>query len=192
MKEINAFQLIPIPEGCEVSVKQREVTVKGKRGTLTRSFKHLCIDIYVLKESNEIKVEKWFGKKREIAAVRTICSHISNMFKGVTYGFQYKMRAVYAHFPINCAISEQGSLIEIRNFLGEKFIRRVKMEEGVTVQSSKAMKDQLILEGNSIEDVSKSAAQIQRSTTVKNKDIRKFLDGIYVSAKGPTNHLKHI
>ena len=184
MKEINSFQLIPIPEGCEVTVKARVVTVKGKRGTLTRCFKHLCIDIYVLKESNEIKVEKWFGKKREIAAVRTICSHISNMFKGVTYGFQYKMRAVYAHFPINCAISEQGSLIEIRNFLGEKYIRRVKMEEGVTVQSSKAMKDQLILEGNNIEDVSKSAAQIQRSTTVRNKDIRKFLDGLYVSEKG--------
>ena len=58
MKEINSFQLIPIPEGCEVTVKARVVTVKGKRGTLTRCFKHLCIDIYVLKESNEIKVNK--------------------------------------------------------------------------------------------------------------------------------------
>ena len=28
------------------------------------------------------------------------------------------------------------------------------------------------------------AALIQQSTTVKNKDIRKFLDGIYVSEKG--------
>ena len=28
-----------------------------------------------------------------------------------------------------------------------------------------------------------SAALIQMSTTVKNKDIRKFLDGIYVSEK---------
>lgn len=27
------------------------------------------------------------------------------------------------------------------------------------------------------------AARIQQSTTVKNKDIRKFLDGIYVSEK---------
>ncbi len=94
------------------------------------------------------------------------------------------MRAVYAHFPINCAISKEGSLIEIRNFLGEKIVRRVEMEEGVTVSSSKAVKDTLILEGNSIEDVSKSAAQIQRSTTVKHKDIRKFLDGLYVSEKG--------
>merc|ERR1719238_2304031 len=37
------------------------------------------------------------------------------------------MRAVYAHFPINCAITEGGTLIEVRNFLGEKFIRKVRM-----------------------------------------------------------------
>ena len=93
------------------------------------------------------------------------------------------MRAVYAHFPINCAISEGGSLIEVRNFLGEKFIRKVRMHPGVTVENSKAQKDELLVSGNSIEAVSQSAALIQQSTTVKNKDIRKFLDGLYVSEK---------
>ncbi|CAG2068653.1 unnamed protein product, partial [Timema podura] len=78
------------------------------------------------------------------------------MIKGVTKGFQYKMRAVYAHFPINCVTSENNSVIEIRNFLGEKFIRRVKMAAGVTVTNSPKQKDELIIEGNSIEDVSRS------------------------------------
>lgn len=102
---------------------------------------------------------------------------------GVTFGFQYKMRAVYAHFPINCVTSENNTVIEIRNFLGEKYIRRVEMAEGVTVVNSTAQKDELIVEGNDIEAVSGSAALIQQSTTVKNKDIRKFLDGLYVSEK---------
>lgn len=93
------------------------------------------------------------------------------------------MRAVYAHFPINCVTSEQNSVIEIRNFLGEKYIRRVEMSKGVTVVNSTAQKDELIIEGNDIEAVSGSAALIQQSTTVKNKDIRKFLDGLYVSEK---------
>ncbi len=117
------------------------------------------------------------------------------------------MRAVYAHFPINCAISEGGSLVEVRNFLGEKYIRRVRMHDGVKCENSKEQKDELIVSGNSIEAVSQvrrghsllpsaasfsprslsafqSAALIQQSTTVKNKDIRKFLDGLYVSEKG--------
>ena len=35
-------------------------------------------------DKDTIKVEKWFGKSKQIAAVRTVCSHIENMFKGVT------------------------------------------------------------------------------------------------------------
>lgn len=66
------------------------------------------------------------------------------------------MRAVYAHFPINCVTSEKGQLIEIRNFLGEKFIRKVKMMKGVTVENSAAQKDELVLKGNDIEAVSQS------------------------------------
>ena len=76
-----------------------------------------------------------------------------------------------------------GALLEVRNFLGEKFLRKVPMAPGVTVEISKAQKDELYVNGNDIELVSKSAARIQQSTTVKNKDIRKFLDGLYVSEK---------
>lgn len=57
------------------------------------------------------------------------------------------------------------------------------MSPGVDVEISKAQKDELYVNGNDIELVSKSAARIQQSTTVKNKDIRKFLDGLYVSEK---------
>ena len=66
------------------------------------------------------------------------------------------MRYVYAHFPINCAISEGGSHIEVRNFLGEKFNRHVDMLEGVQVAASTKQKDELFVEGNDIEKVSKS------------------------------------
>lgn len=60
-----------------------------------------------------------------------------------------------------------------RNFLGEKIIRRVTMHEGVDVEISKSQKDELTLTGNSLENVSQSAADIQQICRVRNKDIRK-------------------
>jgi len=186
MKQILVSQTVKVTEGVTVKVNARTVTCVGPRGKLTRSFKHLALDMQMIKK-DELQVNKWFGKKKEIAAVRTVCSHVSNMIRGVTKGFEYKMRTVYAHFPINCVTSENNTVVEIRNFLGEKFIRKVRMMKGVTVLNSTAQKDELILSGNDIEAVSQSAAFIQQSVKVKNKDIRKFLDGIYVSEKGAVN-----
>ena len=64
-------------------MKARAVTVKGPRGSLTKSFKHLAVDIYMT-DDRTIKIEKWFGKKKQFADVRIVCSHIENLFKGVT------------------------------------------------------------------------------------------------------------
>jgi large subunit ribosomal protein L9e len=47
------------------------------------------------------------------------------------------------------------------------------MHPGVEVEVSKAQKDELILLGSSLENVSQSAADIQQICKVRNKDIRK-------------------
>jgi ribosomal protein L6P/L9E len=60
-----------------------------------------------------------------------------------------------------------------RNFIGEKIVRRVTMHPGVEVEISKNQKDELVLSGNSLENVSQSAADIQQICRVRNKDIRK-------------------
>ena len=103
-----------------------------------------------------IQIEKWFGTKKEVAAVRTIKTHINNLIKGVIKGYKYKMRFVYAHFPINTQISEKGTLVEVRNFLGERIIRKVQLYPGVTCSQSSKVKDEIIVEGNDIELVSRS------------------------------------
>ncbi|KAK4792105.1 hypothetical protein SAY86_022540 [Trapa natans] len=64
------------------------------------------------------------------------------------------------------------------------YVRKVDMLEGVSVVRSEKVKDELVVEGNDIELVSRSCALVNQKCHVKNKDIRKFLDGIYVSEKG--------
>jgi large subunit ribosomal protein L9e len=65
------------------------------------------------------------------------------------------MRLVYAHFPINANAEKGGSELSIRNFLGEKIVRQIPMCEGVKVIKDTDVKDQLLFEGNSIENVSR-------------------------------------
>jgi len=67
-----------------------------------------------------------------------------------------------------------------RNFIGEKIVRKVTMHSGVEVEASKNQKDEIQLIGNSLENVSQSAADIQQACRVRNKDIRKVGAPIYL------------
>jgi len=185
MRDVLKTEELDIPDGVDISVKSRVISVSGPRGKLTKNVRHVNMDIRLLMgKTNKVTLAVWQGGRKHVACLRTIRTLINNMVIGVTKGFRYKMRAVYAHFPINCIIQNDGSMVEIRNFLGEKIVRHVGMLNGVTISESKAQKDELILEGNDIDMVSQSAASIHGICRVRNKDIRKFLDGIYVSDKG--------
>jgi len=186
-KPIITSAQVAIPDTVEVTVNSRYVVVKGPRGTLSKNFNHVPADIYLTTTEDGkkiMKVDVWFGRKKTLASVRTVCSHTSNMISGVTNGFRYTMRFVYAHFPINATIDSPGKVLQIRNFLGEKRVRRVEALEDTKIIRSNDVKDQLILEGNNIEAVSRTCALIHQQCLVKKKDIRKFLDGIYVESKG--------
>uniref|UniRef100_H0VCL4 60S ribosomal protein L9 n=1 Tax=Cavia porcellus TaxID=10141 RepID=H0VCL4_CAVPO len=158
MKTILSNQTVDIPEN------------EGTHKTLPRDFNHIIVELSLGKKKKRLQ---------ELAVVHTICSHVENMIKGVTLGF-----CLCAHFPINVVNQENGSLVEIRNFLGGKYICWDYMRAGIACSVCQTQRDELILEGNHIELVSNSAALSQQATTVKNKDIGKIWDGIYVSEKG--------
>ena len=183
MKLILKAEQLEVPEGITVRSKARTVEVEGPRGKLTKAFKHLSVNITVAEDGRKVKVESWFANKKLRACVRTVKSGIQNMITGVTKGFEYHMRLAYAHFPINIHIPNDHKSIEIRNYIGERQVRRIDMLAGVSIDKGKDVKDELILWGNDLELVSLSAALIQQSCQAKKKDIRKFLDGIYVSEK---------
>lgn len=173
MRVVEAVKSIKIPEGVEVKVKGRVVTVKGEKGVLTRDFSHAPISIR-LKE-DMVKVQANWPRKREAALVGTVCSHIQNMITGVTKGFTYKLKIVFSHFPISVKVKEKTVAIE--NFTGERSPRIAEIVGNAKV----VVKDEdVVVQGVSLEDVGQTAANIERSTKVRRKDPRVFLDGLYV------------
>ena len=162
-----------------------QVKVVGPRGELNlnmRKFNRL-VDIKVVASWKKVRLDIWHGTRKELASLRSLGAKIDNMFTGVTKGFLYKMRFVYNHFPINSGIEDGGKVLTIRNFLGEKRVRTITMLDGVTIVKSADVKDEVQISGNDVDKVSLSASQIYDSCKVRNKDIRKFLDGVYISEK---------
>src|SRR5687767_2742519 len=107
----------PLP--VDVKIRSRIVTVKGPRGELHKDLKHLSVAFEQPRKSpNTILISLHHGNRKNVAALRTVRSLIQNMVVGVTKGYKYKMRYVYAHFPINVNIEKNKETglgeIEIR------------------------------------------------------------------------------
>merc|ERR1712178_567659 len=183
MKNLHAKLTVKIPDGVTVDVKSRNVVVKGPRGTLTKSFKHMSIDLFK-PDANTVQVEKWFSLSKEQAVIKTCASHIQNMITGVTKGFQYRMKMVYAHFPTNAQIANDAKSVDMVNFIGQKVKFNIQALDGVKIERDPKVNTELLVSGNDIENVSGTCALINQSCQVKRKDIRKFLDGVYVAEKG--------
>ena len=167
-------RIIQVPDGVEVNIEGRKVTVKGVKGTLARDFSYVSI-LMDAKGDKTVRVWAEWPRKKEASLVGTIHSHIQNMITGVQKGFSYKLKIVFSHFPISVKVQDKTVMIE--NFTGERRARRVKVIGDVKV---KVESEDVVVEGINLENVSQTAANIEQATKVKKKDPRVFLDGIYV------------
>ena len=86
----------------------------GKHGTLKRDFKHLPFELYLANTAHEVRAKMYFARSKQLSMLRSVCSHINNLFDGVQKRFEYKMRLVYAHFPINAAVTNGGKTFPLK------------------------------------------------------------------------------
>ena len=173
-----AERKLAIPEGVQVAIEGRKIKATGPKGTLEEDFGHLPVQFTL--EGQMLRIYAPWARKREVALVGTALAHVRNMIKGVTSGFTYKLRVVYAHFPVTIKINEKEKKLTIDNFTGEKTARVVRIVGSTKV---KLASDEIHVQGISLSDVSQTAANIQYATKIPEKDQRVFLDGIYIFEK---------
>lgn len=168
---------ITIPDGVTASFENNEIKIKGEKGELTRIFIHPKIDVKV--NGKNIEVSSKNVRRKEKALIGTFVAHVNNMIKGVTEGFEYKMKTVFSHFPIKTSV--EGNEFVIQNFLGERSPRKAEILEGVNVE---AKGENVTVSGIDKERVGQTVANIEMATRVKYRDIRVFQDGVYRISKG--------
>jgi len=167
---------IELPEGVDAEIEGKLVRIRGPRGETERELSYPKVQIK--KEDRSILLESRYPRARERAIIGTLASHIRNMIKGLTQGFEYKLKSVHAHFPMTIKVS--GDRVLIENFIGEKVPREAQIigECKVSVKG-----DIVTVEGSNIEDVGRTAGNIEQATKVRKRDSRVFQDGIYVIEK---------
>jgi large subunit ribosomal protein L6 len=168
---------VAIPGGVTMHLDGPVLKVKGPKGALERNVRFPQVAVGI--DGGEVVISTESDRKRVVAMVGTYEAHIRNMCKGVTEGFEYRMKVVYSHFPIQLKL--QGNRLEITNFLGEKKPRFAAIEAGVV---AKVSNDEIVLTGIDRELLGNSSANIEHATKIRKRDPRVFQDGIYLVTRG--------
>ena len=168
---------IEVPEGVDVKYEDYVLHVKGPKGQISREFKHDRLKMII--DDGKVTVYCPLPRKKEYALAGTWRAHVKNMIKGVTEGFEYHLKIVYAHFPMK--VSVKGNKVVIENFMGERAPRYAEIFGDAKVQIKG---DTVIVTSVNKEHAGQTAANIERATRVKDRDPRVFQDGIYIVKKG--------
>jgi large subunit ribosomal protein L6 len=174
---MTSVRKVRIPDGVKATLDGMHLRVNGPKGQLSRNVRFPQVTVTC--DGKEVSIATESRRKEITAMVGTLEAHTKNMFRGVTEGYEYRMKVVYSHFPIQLKL--QGNRLEIANFLGEKKARYARIEQGVT---AKVGSDEVVLTGIDRELVGTSAANIEHATHIRDRDPRVFQDGIYMVQRG--------
>lgn len=141
---------VPLPEGVEVSFKNRWVDVKGPKGQLTVDThpmieyrledQHICLE---RKQNNKVAREQ-YGLRRTL---------LNNAVIGVSKGFEKGLELV----GVGYRVSVSGNIVELN--VGYSNPQKYELPQGIT---ARVEGNKLFVAGISKELVGEVAAQIRR------------------------------
>ena len=167
---------LPIPEDVTAETDHLDLSVEGPNGSVTRRLWYP--DVSVTVDDGSVVIESDEDDAQTMSTLGTFESHVENMFHGVTEGWEYELEVFYSHFPMQVTVENDEVVIE--NFLGEQAPRRTEVHGDTEVDVDE---EAVTVRGPDIEAVGQTAADIEQLTRVKDKDIRVFQDGVYITAK---------
>jgi large subunit ribosomal protein L6 len=118
---------IPLPQGVEVKVSEKEVSVKGPKGSLTQK---LVPGVQIKVEGSQVLVDLDEGK--DINHFHGLYrSLINNMVVGTTEGFEKRLEMI----GVGYRAAVQGDLLDLQ--LGFSHPTKLPIPKGLTVKVDK-------------------------------------------------------
>ena len=166
---------IAVPAGVEVKIEGNTVTVKGPKGTLTKSFHP---DMKIAMENGEITVTRPSDNKEHRSLHGLTRTLVSNMVVGVTEGFQKELEIN----GVGYRAAKQGSQLQMN--LG--FSHPVNVDEipGITIEVPAPNK--IVITGIDKQKVGQFAAEVREKRPpepYKGKGI-KYVDEVILRKEG--------
>jgi len=109
-----------LPEGFTAEYEDGTITVEAEGQEVSRKLEHAMIDVEVA--DGEIVFSTDRTQKDIKSIVKTFQSHVNNMIEGIQDEHVYKMKGVYAHFPMT--VKKENNKVVIENFMGERKSKR--------------------------------------------------------------------
>jgi large subunit ribosomal protein L6 len=169
---------VDLPAGVQARLDKDILILKGPHGEVHRPVPLGALRVTPEGHTVTLTLLVPSERKKARSLINTWERHVANMARGVTLGFEARMKVVAAHFPMKVAVKDHSVVIE--NFLGEKYPRTAHILPGV---EAKVDGEFVVLSGSDIERVGQSAANIERTTKIRDYDPRVFQDGIYIVDK---------
>ena len=167
---------IKISSGASVKIDGKRILIKGPKGEVQRDFSHAAA-IGIGKSDDTLIIQTSSTRKRDRSLVMTLKTEINNMLLGVTKGFTYKLKTCHSHFPITVKVDKDRHLVNIENFIGERYPRFASIAGNVEVS---VKGDDVIISGADKEAIGQTSTNIKRACRIREKDPRVFQDGIYL------------
>lgn len=167
---------VELAEGVTAKYENSTLIVTGAKGEVSKRLRYPRIEVLV--NGNEVVIEtKRFSKSLK-KIMHTYRAHIKNLVLGVSEGYEYNLKVVYAKFPMTVETKNQELIV--KNLLGEKVPRVVKLPTTVKVE---VKGEDITVTGIDKEECGRVAALIEQSTRINHLDRRVVQDGIYITKK---------